>query len=88
MKNTKVYIYHTDPGHGWLAVKNKELHELGIADKISNYSYVRGATVYLEEDCDMALFVNALKAANKDFKCRDSYQERTPIRGYERYVAQ
>ena len=85
MKN-KVYIFHSDPGHGWLAVKEKELEALGLLDKISGYSYVKGKTVYLEEDCDAALFFNAYQAVfDKRPAYRESFLERTPIRYYERY---
>jgi hypothetical protein len=56
MKN---YKFYADPGHGWLAVKRVELEALGIADKVSRYSYQFGNTVYLEEDCDAGLFFNA-----------------------------
>lgn len=55
------YIYHTDPGHGWLEVDQKDINELGIADKISSYSYMNKTKVYLEEDCDMTLFIEAFK---------------------------
>ena len=61
-----VYIFHTDAGHGWLEVHKDELKLFGIADKISNYSYKRGDKVYLEEDCDAGLFINALE--NKGIK--------------------
>jgi hypothetical protein len=83
----KIYIFHSDPGHGWLAVKRKELKDLGIFEKVSGYSYQRGQTVYLEEDCDASLFLNAKKKANKDMAVatRDSFQENTPIRGYENF---
>ena len=85
MKN-KTYIYHIDPGHGWFAVKKREIEALGFSDKISVYSYVKGDTVYLEEDCDAALFFNAYRAVfGVDPKYRDSYLERTPIRYYDRY---
>ena len=83
MKN-KVYVYHTDPGHGWLAVKKREIIALGFSDKVSRYSYVKGDTVYLEEDNDLALFFNAYRQAfGKDPKYRNSYLERTPIRYYD-----
>lgn len=85
MKN-KTYVYHTDPGHGWFAVKKREIEALGITG-ISCYSYVKGDTVYLEEDCDAALFFNAYRAVfGVDPKYRDSYLERTPIRYYDRFV--
>lgn len=84
----KVYIYHSDPGHGWLAVKFKELARLNILDKISPYSYMRGKTVYLEEDQDMGTFIQALKENNIEFKYRSSYQEKTPIRYYDSFKIQ
>jgi hypothetical protein len=56
------YKFYSDPGHGWLQVKLDELVELGIQDKISHYSYIKGDTVYLEEDCDMSTFMNAMEA--------------------------
>lgn len=85
--NKKTYIYHTDPGHGWFAVKLTELRKLGIADKITPFSYVRGGTAYLEEDLDAATFFEAYER-QFGFKpqYRSSYQERTPIRGYNRYT--
>jgi hypothetical protein len=33
--------FHQDPGHGWLCVKIAELEALGIADKITGFSYMR-----------------------------------------------
>lgn len=83
MKN-KVYIYHTDPGHGWIAVKKRELAALGVTG-ISSYSYVKGNTVYLEEDNDAALFISAYeKMFGEKPKYRESYLQRTPIRYYDR----
>ena len=62
MTNQKVYTLYSDPGHGWLAVKAVELKELGILEKITSYSYMRGETVYLEEDCDLSTFFEAYRA--------------------------
>jgi hypothetical protein len=55
------YRFIEDPGHGWLEVPVTELQALGIADKISGYSYVSrdGRTAYLEEDCDATKFIAA-----------------------------
>lgn len=36
-----------DPGHGWLKVPRKLLHELNIEHKITHYSYQRADYVYL-----------------------------------------
>ena len=56
-----MYTLFTDAGHGWLQVTWEEINMLGIADQISKYSYVCGEHVYLEEDCDAGLFINALE---------------------------
>lgn len=85
-----MYHFHTDAGHGWLAVKIKELHELGLIHKISKYSYIRGLTAYLEEDCDMSAFIRAWQVKHGtyfDFKTmvKTSYRQHSPIRSYEHY---
>lgn len=80
--------FYSDPGHGWGAVKRKVLDQLGIADKITYYSYMKGGTVYLEEDCDLALLVNTLKARNIGFVYEEKSTNRySPIRNYLRYQA-
>lgn len=80
MKTT--YIFHSDPGHGWLAVKRAELIRLNILEKVTPYSYQNGATVYLEEDCDASLFINRKKEVGEEVETRESFQENTPIRNY------
>lgn len=84
----KVYKYYQDPGHGWIAVKAKELMELNIAFKITPYSYVRGKTVYLEEDCDAAEFFKAYREKHGvDPKYVSVHTDkRSPIRSYDRYT--
>jgi hypothetical protein len=83
----KVYKCYSDSGHGWLAVKRKELIDLGIANKISHYSYQRGATVYLEEDGDATLFVNtyAEKFGGRPQMKSGAHCDTSPIRSYERF---
>jgi hypothetical protein len=49
--------FHTDSGHGWLEVPKQEVEALGV--KLSRYSYQRGDSYYLEEDCDMTAFLEA-----------------------------
>lgn len=75
----------SDPGHGWGEVERKMLHELGIAGKISQYSYQRGSKVYLEEDCDLRVLYDALKNRGDKVVFDNVYQENTPIRHYQRY---
>ena len=81
------YYFYSDPGHGWLAVNYDELVELGIQDKISSYSYVKCNTDYLEEDCDMAEFMNALEAKGVDINIHiiNEPNNDSVIRSYTRY---
>lgn len=51
------YNFYHDPGHGWLEVPLSEILELGIADKITVFSYLNGHMAYLEEDQDAPLFI-------------------------------
>jgi len=85
MKNK--YYFHSDPGHAWLAVKRKELVRLGIVDQISGYSYQNGDTVYLEEDCDAGMFMDAKRDANEEVIFKETYQENTPIRNFKYFNA-
>ena len=82
----KTFKFYADPGHGWLAVKRDALFDLGVADKITMYSYQRGATVYLEEDCDMVTFVHALQARGVvvEFQEKSVYRY-SLIRSYDRF---
>ena len=52
------FTFHTDPGHAWLEVSVAELTRIGLAPSdFSAYSYQHLDKVYLEEDCDAAVFV-------------------------------
>ena len=59
--HSMIFNFHSDAGHGWLAVKLSLVRELGLAGKISKYSYMQGNSAYLEEDLDAGLFINAFK---------------------------
>lgn len=76
------YTFHTDPGHVWLEVSRVELVELGINDKISPYSYQCMDKVYLEEDCDYAVFFDAKAERGEVIEYVESYKDNTPIRRY------
>jgi len=81
----KIIFYH-DPGHGWYAVKRATLIELGIESLITNCSYQRGGTVYLEEDCDATTFFDAAQRNGIKVEVkRDSYADRSPVRSYENF---
>lgn len=79
--------FYSDPGHGWAAVKRRVLTDLGIADKITPYSYQKGDTVYLEEDCDLSALSTALSLKGICIEYNEKHTERrSPIRGYDRYT--
>ena len=84
---TLEYTYYTDPGHGWLAVGIDELLLLGIADKISSYSYMNGGKAYLEEDCDMGLFIRTMEANDVEVKLvhMNEPHKDSIIRSYRRF---
>jgi hypothetical protein len=60
----KTFAHIQDPSHGWLRVpivefnKHPEIHA-----RVSEYSYQSDKFVFLEEDADMELFINARTAA-------------------------
>lgn len=88
------FKFHSDAGHGWLEVPRAEINKLGIGKAITGYSYQNGNSVFLEEDCDLSLFVIAYCGFHDiprgDFNncveemdsVRDSF-----IRGYSPYRA-
>lgn len=55
------FHFFSDPAHGWIKVSKTLLKELGIADKITKYSYQKNNYAYLEEDCDATTFCEAMK---------------------------
>lgn len=72
----KTYTFFEDAGHGWLAVPIKDILKAGIKDQISGYSYIDRTRVYLEEDGDLSLFMNAAPAFNQ----KRSYSENSKVR--------
>ena len=59
----KTFTFHNDPGHGWLEVTQPDLDDLLLTYvDFSAYSYTDGQRLYLEEDCDAGIFLNAYAA--------------------------
>jgi hypothetical protein len=84
---TKSFVFYSDPGHGWLAVKSKLILAMNLQDKISAYSYVKGKTCYLEEDCDAAVFFEKYKelfGKSPEYTTK-STDKKSPIRSYDRF---
>ena len=88
MRNKLVFKYYTDPGHGWFAVKRNVLAQYVDLKKISHYSYMRGGTVYLEDDCDCTLLFKALDALGIEWGFVEKHTDKShPIRSYDRFAA-
>lgn len=84
MENT--YQRFEDPGHSWLEVPINHLKMLDVDQKISGYSYQHDGKAYLEEDCDMWVFMEAYKTKRGNYpEIKSIYQENTPIRDYSSY---
>ena len=60
--------FYTDNGHGWLRVDEGMLSKLGIAERISEYSYMNGSNVFLEEDVDAGIYIKAYEETHPDVK--------------------
>jgi hypothetical protein len=77
-----------DPGHAWARFPKSRLTRLGIADKISTYSYQNGANAFLEEDCDLSVLATALKDRGYAIKFNEHHtNKRSKIRSYATYRA-
>jgi hypothetical protein len=83
-----MYLFHSDPGHGWLQVKRQELKDLRILDKISHCSYQKRGDVFLEEDCDYSLFVERMKELGRPFEIKEinSQAKDSIVRSYEGFT--
>ena len=83
----KIKLY-SDPGHGWAAGPVSLLVRLDLVDHISTYSYIRGRSAYLEEDCDLSRFLAAARAAGLAVDLQEfiTRNRRSRIRGYEYYT--
>ena len=75
-----------DPGHAWARFPKAKLVSLGIADKITPYSYQNGTNAFLEEDCDLSTLMTALKSKGYEVKFNESFtNKQSKIRGYCSY---
>lgn len=90
MSRAKTLKYHlyADPGHAWLKVRLKTIRQLNIQKNISKYSYTSGSFIFLEEDVDMPLFINAWQdRVGCAFPVieRHTAEEKSWIRQYPKY---
>lgn len=78
--------FYSDPSHGWAAVERDTLIKLNILHRVSGYSYQKGHTVYLEEDCDLATLAQVLAQQNDTLELERHHTDyRSPIRNYARF---
>jgi hypothetical protein len=79
--------FYQDPGHGWLQVSHDLINRLGIGNKITTYSYMDSHSAYLEEDCDLSLFMKEAEKAGFEISFYDRITNYdSPIRNYQRYT--
>lgn len=83
----KVFKHYSDPGHGWVAVKRELIEHFDLLEKISEFSYQKGHTVYLEEDIDAPTVLDELTRRGLKWKTETIiHDNRSSIRTYSRYV--
>ena len=87
MKKTFTIIVYSDSGHAWGKVKRNVLKNFGIEDKVSPYSYQLRDNVYLEEDCDLGLLLQALHDNDTHVKFIEKNSNNlSRIRSYDSFV--
>jgi hypothetical protein len=85
-KTKSEYDFFEDPAHGWLKVPKAELERLGIAGKISGFSYMSKDNAYLEEDSDATMFINAKKSIGEEVKIKEHITDNdSPVRRKQGY---
>jgi hypothetical protein len=79
--------FHSDPSHGWAEIPHNLIHQLGIEQKISRYSYADQHYTYLEEDCDLGLFMRSAEAKGWEITFKDKHSNNDSfIRNFQRYT--
>ena len=69
-----IFDFHEDCGHAWLKVSKKLFNKTNASiEHISQFSYEDKNNYYLEEDCDAALLINALKNKNIQYEIEDDH---------------
>ena len=86
-RNAVTYV--SDPSHSYLKVPVRLAENLNFTDKISEYSFFNEDYIWLEEDCDMALFFNALdeRSLPEPIIYSETLEEQAPFRLYPRFSA-
>ena len=88
--DVKKFTVYDDGGHCYCAVPLELLRELRISKLISGFSYIdhNAGIVYIEEDCDMAIFCERMKADGIKFELEEEWVEVDEDSDSERWVHQ
>ena len=91
MRNRTITVY-ADPGHAWAKVSKSDKAFQAIKDKVSSFSYMTETHVFLEEDCDLMLYVEQLirMGHNEDtikYRFIAAKERSSRIRSYPRFKA-
>ena len=82
-RDPKYFVFHTDPGHGWLEVTMEEVKDVGLSlDSFTECSYRERNLLFLEEDCDAPRFIEAYRAkyGKNSIRFCDKYSEDAFVR--------
>ena len=83
MFNNSELVWISDPGHAWLRVPIGDYFASGI--KASRFSLVDTEYVYLEEDCDAELYLDAARIP-EPYAFREIYFADVGARGNPRHL--
>ncbi len=87
MVKQKVFKIYSDSENSWIAVKNKELVELGLQNQFSQFSYIHGASSYLDTLADLPKFKTAYEAKYGPLQTVTiDHGARSWVRNYTPYV--
>ena len=75
-------VWITDPGHAWLRVPLADYTAVGIT--ASKFSYVDAEYVYLEEDCDAALYLDIYRDRSPEQPFREVHFDSVHAKGNPR----
>ena len=71
------FVFHTDPGHGWLEVTDAQIAAVGLSRAdFSTYSFAADDRCFLEEDCDAPKFLVAFEKIGQKFDIREANSDR------------
>jgi len=74
-----------DAFHGWLEVPIETIKAIGVADKITGFSYKKEGNDYLEKEYDSVLFMTAADAKGLQIEVIEKGCSFCECRGYDYY---